>query len=184
MDAWMWIIVIVAVAAVAIAVFALLRTRRLQQRFGPEYERTVEESDGRLRAESNLKERETRRKQFDIKPLEPAQRDRYALRWKDTQARFVDDPTEAIGVADVLIQEVMAERGYPVEDFDRRSEDLSVDHPDVVEDYREAHAVSLTNRDGRATTEDLRRAMVHYRSLFDRLVAPTPEDEDRAHRAS
>ena len=184
MDAWMWIVVIVAVVAVAVAVFALLRTRRLQQRFGPEYERAVEQSDGRLRAESDLKGREERRKQFDIRPLDPATRQRYALRWKETQARFVDDPIAAIGVADELIQEVMAERGYPVEDFDRRSEDLSVDHPDVVQDYREAHAVSLTNRDGRATTEDLRRAMVHYRNLFQRLVGPTPEDEEPAHRAS
>jgi cytoskeletal protein RodZ len=168
-----WIVAIVIVVLIAaIVAFAMQRRRSqgLQERFGPEYDRAVSETGDRRRAESELSARERRRKKLDIKPLEPAQRDRYLQAWKDTQARFVDSPSEAISEADTLVQKAMRDRGYPVEDFEQRSSDISVDHPEVADDYRAAHGISMANEHGKATTEDLRQAMVHYRSLFDTLL--------------
>jgi hypothetical protein len=115
---------------------------------------------------------------MEIVALEPAARQRYAEAWRDTQARFVDSPEQAIREADHLVTEVMRERGYPMEDFDQRAADVSVDHPNVVENYRAAHATSLANDQGRASTEDLRQAMVHYRALFVELLEQ-PEEEAR-----
>lgn len=186
MPDWGWIVIAVLfVAVVAIAAWALWskrRTERLQETFGPEYKRTVGASDDRRRAESELETRRERRERLDIRPLTPEARDHYAEAWRDSQARFVDAPDDAVQEADRLITKVMRERGYPMEDFDRRAEDISVDHPGVVEDYRAAHAISLRTEDGSATTEDLRQAMVHYRALFDDLLGaeePSRAEEGR-----
>ena len=171
---WGWIVIGIAVAAaVLLAVAALLRTRRthgLKQRFGPEYDRTIERADSRRAAEADLRTREERHQELDLRDLDPAAARRYREEWQRTQSEFVDDPSSAIAEADLLIQRVMRDRGYPVEDFDQRAADLSVDHPDVVGDYRSAHAIAVACSQGQATTEDLRTAMQRYRSLFDRLV--------------
>jgi FtsZ-interacting cell division protein ZipA len=183
-------IVIVAIVVIALIVAALVvarqrRSQQLQEGFGPEYERTVEERGGdRREAEAELRERARRRKEFDIRPLEPAARDRYAERWRAAQRRFVDQPGPAVGEADALVMEVMRDRGYPVADeFEQRAADVSVDHPEVVEHYRAAHAISTRATAGEAGTEDLRQAMVHFRALFAELLGddePPPDDETRA----
>jgi hypothetical protein len=174
MDAWMWIVIAVVAIVVlgAVAWYAAQRrkTTSLQETFGPEYERAVEDAPTKREAEAELSERQKRREALEITPLSPTSRERYLRAWEDTQARFVDDPEGAVGQADGLIQEVMRERGYPVEDFDQRATDLSVDHPHVVENYRAAHAISRKTVHGEAETEDLRQAMVHYRALFEEIV--------------
>jgi predicted nucleic acid-binding protein len=168
--AWVIVAIIVVLAIVAIGWLwaRLRRTQQLQDRFGPEYVRAVDEHGDAPAAEQELRQREARREQFDIRPLAPESRMRYLERWKDVQARFVEQPAPAVSEADGLIAEAMRERGYPVDDFDQRAADLSVDYPEVVENYRAGHAIAAAG--GRADTEDLRQAMVHYRSLFDRLV--------------
>ncbi len=175
MAAWVWVIVIVAIVAiVALVVWSAMRKRRtrsLQQSFGPEYERTMQTTGGRRQAEAELDARRKRRQQLDIRPLAPASRQRYSEQWSATQSRFVDSPADAVREADVLVIQVMRERGYPVDGFEQRSSDVSVDHPDVVENYRSAHAISLANDQGQAGTEDLRQAMVHYRALFQDLLS-------------
>ena len=176
------VIVIVAIVLIALIVAAVLVTRQrrsqqLQEGFGPEYDRTVEERGGdRREAEAELRERRGRREQFDIRELDPAARDRYAERWRGAQRRFVDEPAPAVGEADGLVMEVMRDRGYPVaEEFDQRAADVSVDHPEVVDHYRAAHDISGRATAGDASTEDLRQAMVHFRALFVELLGP--EDE-------
>jgi FtsZ-interacting cell division protein ZipA len=171
------VFVILAIVLIAVIVAALLysrqrRSQQLQEGFGPEYERTVEERGGdRREAEAELRERRDRRDQFEIRELEPAARDRYADRWRDAQRRFVDEPAPAVGEADALVIEVMRDRGYPVADeFDQRAADVSVDHPEVVEHYRAAHDISGRATAGEANTEDLRQAMVHFRALFVELL--------------
>lgn len=146
------------------------RTRRLQGKFGPEYDRAVQSQGSRLRAEATLAHREKRVRQFPIRPLSIVQRERFQDLWRESQARFVDNPRAALVDADRLIREVMSVRGYPVEDFDQCAADLSVDHAPVVENYRAGHEVVLRDARGQATTEDLRRAMLHYRTLFDDLI--------------
>jgi hypothetical protein len=174
MPTWGWIVLaIVVVAAVALAVAAALRVRRTQMlkgRFGPEYDRAVEDADSRRAAEADLREREERHDEFELRDLDPEAAEKYREDWHRAQTDFVDDPPAAVGEADLIIQRVMRDRGYPVEDFDQRAADLSVDHPVVVENYRSAHAVAVSASDGDATTEDLRRGMRQYRSLFDELV--------------
>jgi hypothetical protein len=174
MPTWAWILIAlgIAIAALAIVGAAVGRRRRqgLQERFGPEYDRTVADAPSRREAESNLAERQKRRKQLDIKPLDAESQERYSGEWRVAQQRFVDDPASAVGEADRLIQDVMRARGYPVEDFDQRADDISVDHPEVVSNYRAAHAISVANDRGKASTEDLRTAMVHYRTLFMELL--------------
>jgi cytoskeletal protein RodZ len=182
MPLWASILIGVAVVVlVGVLIWSMYRqreTKRLRSTFGPEYERTVSMS-GRRQAESDLADRERRHEHLDIVPLEPAARQRYAEAWRDTQARFVDSPEQATREADHLVTEVMRERGYPMEDFDQRAADVSVDHPNVVENYRAAHATSLTNDQGQASTEDLRQAMVHYRGLFVELLEQPEEDTRR-----
>jgi len=175
MPAWGWILIVVAVVVVAAIVWALVRRRRtegLKQTFGPEYDRTVNETDSRRQAESELAARRDRRADLDIRPLTPASRARYEERWRQVQMAFVDDPSGALRDADEAVILVMRERGYPMDDFEQRTADLSVDHPDVVQNYRAAHGIALANEQGRASTEDLRQAMVHYRSLFENLLDP------------
>jgi hypothetical protein len=174
MPGWVWALIIVAaVAVVAIVIWLAMRERRtrtLRGRFGPEYDRAVESSESKRGAESELAARADRRDKLDITPLSPGARERYATEWKRVQARFVDDPDGAVREADVLIQSVMSERGYPMDDFDQRAADISVDHPRVVENYREGNRLARANALGDGTTEDLRQAMQHYRALFDDLL--------------
>jgi hypothetical protein len=155
------------------------RSGRLQQRFGPEYNRLVNSAESKRDAESELQAREERRRRLDVQPLSEAARDRYLQNWQAVQAQFVDDPRAAVATADSLIQSVMAERGYPVEDFEQRAKDISVDHPRVVENYREGHRLAQASADGNESTEDLRQAMRHYRALFDELLE-TDTDEPMA----
>jgi len=174
MPGWVWVVIALAVVAVlGIALWqglAQRRTRRLRGRFGQEYERVTASADSRREAEAELSAREERRQQLEIRPLSEAARTRYHERWQIVQAGFVDEPRTAVTQADSLIQQVMEERGYPVEDFDQRAADVSVDHPDVVENYREGHRLADASADGDVTTEDLRRAMRHYRALFEELL--------------
>jgi hypothetical protein len=174
MSTWVWIVIaivaVIVVAAVAWNAMRARRTKTLREGFGPEYDRAVADSPSKREAEAELSQRQKRREELDIRPLTPGARERYVAEWQTTQARFVDDPAAAIGDADALIQQVMRDRGYPVEDFDQRTADISVDHPDVVNNYRAAHGISVAQERGKASTEDLRQAMVHYRALFDELL--------------
>jgi hypothetical protein len=174
MATWVWIVIAVAAAIVVLgAIWWSMRARRtsaLRDRFGPEYDRTVADAPTRREAEAELTEREKRREELDIRPLPAGARDRYLDEWRTVQARFVDNPTDAVGDADRLVSQVMRDRGYPTDDFEQRAGDISVDHPHLVDNYRTAHEISVTNRRGDATTEDLRRAMKHYRALFEELL--------------
>jgi hypothetical protein len=173
MSALAWIIVIVAliaIAAIAWAAWSRRRTTTLQERFGPEYDRTAGQAGSRREAESELSSRIERRDELDIRPLAPPAAERYSNRWRDLQSRFVDAPKQAVADSDRLVQDVMRERGYPIEHFEQRAADLSVDHGDVVEHYRAGHAIALACEMDRASTEDLRKAVMHYRALFERLM--------------
>lgn len=174
MDAAIWVVIaIVALVVIGVLVWFAMNKQRsgqLREVFGPEYDRAVEESEDRKAAESELLERRKRVEEFDIRPLDPAERTRFASRWIAVQSRFVDDPKSALGEADELVTEVMSERGYPMNDFDQRAADVSVDHPRVVEDYRAAHGISERVGSDDATTEDMRQALVHYRALFSELL--------------
>jgi hypothetical protein len=171
---WAWILIAAAaVLVVAVAAWTMAkqrRTKQLQGQFGPEYDRTVESAESKRAAEAELAERNERRDQLQVRPLSSTARDRYTFQWQTVQAQFVDSPGAAVTSADQLIQAVMADRGYPVEDFDSRAADISVDHPQVVENYREGHRLAEKNAGGDGSTEDLRQAMRHYRALFDELV--------------
>ena len=151
------------------------RTTALQEQFGPEYERTMRMSETRRDAENELSARRERRAALDIRPLSPSARDRYADAWRDVQAGFVDEPAAALVEANRLVLIVMRERGYPMDEFDQRVADISVDHPDVVEHYRAANAISADAADERMTTEDMRQGIVHYRALFTELLGPDEE---------
>jgi hypothetical protein len=176
------LVVVVVLVLLAGGAWYFLRTqqrKRLSGRFGAEYDRAVNETGDRKEAERELERREERVAMLDIRPLDPDQRTRYAAEWKAVQARFVDQPVEAVADADRLIAEVMQLRGYPMGDFERRSADLSVDHAEVVQNYRSGHELAERSRTGEANTEDLRRAMVHYRALFDELLEEVPRTETR-----
>jgi len=167
------IIAFIVGLAFGIAIMALAlerRSRRLKNRFGPEYERVVTEAGDRRSAEAVLERRERRVQKLHLQTITPADRAQFQDRWRQIQTEFVDDPSRALSKADRLTGEVMSAEGYPVRGFDERAADISVDHPVVVENYREAHDVALRNSQGRASTEDLRRAMIHYRKLFEELV--------------
>ena len=170
-------IVVVAALTLIVVAFGLAARRRgrLREHFGPEYERVVSEEGDPRRADRVLAAREKRVKKLDIRPLPESARAQLVERWRVVQARFVDDPRGAVGEADALIGEAMQARGYPVSDFEQRAADVSVEHPRVVTDYRTAHDIALRRE---VDTEELRRAMVHYRSLFDALVSGGP-GEDR-----
>jgi len=179
MPVWAWILIGVAIALAAAAVFAVAeakrrrqRTEHLRERFGPEYDRVVSDLESTRAGETELEQRESRRHELDIRPLEPEARERFTDEWHAVQESFVDDPGHALRDADRLVHRVMTDRGYPMDDFEQRAADISVDHPDVVATYRSAHAVFVSQREGTATTEDLRHAMVDYRALFDELLAP------------
>lgn len=146
------------------------RTAELKSRFGSEYSRTVHEVGDERKAETVLAERQKRVSSYTIKALPNDMREHFIDTWRKVQAQFVDDPKYAVTRADDLLGEVMSARGYPVKDFDQRTEDLSVDHPEVVQNYRTAHDIAVRHSRGEASTEDLRNAMIHYRALFDDLV--------------
>jgi len=178
MDAWIWIVIAVVVVLVIVVAIAAVASRRrrhhLQQRFGSEYDRTVEGADRRREAERDLRDREARHDELELRPLSEASRQRYTEQWQDMQAGFVDRPQVAVADADRLITDLMRERGYPVDDFDTRSELVSVDHPDVVENYRTAHGIAARTVEGRTSTEDLRQAVISYRALFEEMLVDDP----------
>lgn len=171
------LIVLAAVAILIIAVLAWMyvRNRRsttanLQKKFGPEYDRAVLVHGAGRKAESKLEDREKRVEKLNLRDLDPIEHERFSKRWEAVQSRFVDSPKGAVTEADDLVSSVMKARGYPVSDFEQRAADISVDHSRVVENYRSAHEIALRVGKDAATTEDLRTAMIHYRSLFEELV--------------
>jgi hypothetical protein len=174
------IVLIAAVAAIIAWAVMRQRTQRLRQRFGPEYTRTVNELGGRTKAESELAKREERVARLHITPLTPADAARFSQEWRALQSRFIDNPKGAVAEADRLVRELMVKRGYPMGDFERRSADISVDHPGVVTNYRAAQAIAVRDARGEADTEELRKAVVHYRTLFDELLEVTPTSNSRA----
>ena len=169
------VIAIVVMIAVGIGIWLFTRkrrTERLRTQFGGvEYTRAVQEGGGRRKAEAALDKRADRVEEMHIRPLAAADRARFVESWGRVQARFVDGPGGAVTDADKLLGDVMSTRGYPVSDFEQRAADISVDHPRVLENYRAAHETALRQTRGQASTEDLRQAMIHYRTLFEDLVA-------------
>ena len=181
MPTWSWIVI--AVVALVIVLLAVIvgvsmmrqkRSERLREQFGPEYEHAVETAGGQRAAERELLARERKHNKLKISDLSPESRARYVEAWGVTQAGFVDDPSKSVGEADRLVTEVMRERGYPIDDFEQRAADISVDHPKVVEHYRSAHILHLAQEQGEIGTEAQREALVHYRALFEQLVGAAP----------
>jgi hypothetical protein len=162
-------------AAVAWVVIGKKRSDGLRRQFGTEYDLAVKTAGSRARGESDLASRAKRVEGLHIHPLSAGDHDRFADKWRSTQASFVDNPSDAVSEAETLVEEVMRARGYPVGDFDQRAADISVDHPRFVENYREARELAVASRRGGARTEDLRRATVHYRALFEDLLEPTDQ---------
>jgi hypothetical protein len=169
------ILLVVALGALVMIIVGQRRTRALNEQFGPEYQRTLSSTHDRGKAEAELQKRAERVDQLKIRPLAADDRRRFEESWQADQARFVDDPRGAVKEADQLVADLMQVRGYPVGDFEQRAADVSVDHPNVVQEYRTAHDIADREAKGQANTEDLRSAMVHYRALFnDLLVADSP----------
>lgn len=168
------IAVVTALVVVGLAWFYIQKRRSttagLRQRFGTEYERTVQTQGSERKGQATLLDRESRLEKLNIRDLEPAERERYLEKWKSVQSRFVDSPAGAVAEADDLVSSAMQSRGYPVSDFEQRAADISVGHPHVTENYRAAHAIALRVGKPETSTEDLRTAMIHYHSLFDELV--------------
>ena len=178
MNTQTWIILGVAAVIVLIALAAYLlyqkkQSRGLQERFGPEYGRAVKELGSRTQAETELKARQKRVEHFNIVPLAPAEAARFGQAWKTLQINFVDNPKAVVVQADELVRDLLLKRGYPMGDFERRAADISVDHPAVVANYRAAQVIAARNQRGEADTEELRKAVVHYRALFDELLETT-----------
>lgn len=168
------IVALAVIVFAGIAAWLFLRKRRTQklrtQFGGAEYDRAVKEDGSKRHAEAGLKERSERVESLPIRPLAPGDRARFVESWRRIQARFVDGPGGAVTEADQLLGDVMSTRGYPVSDFDQRAADISVDHPLVLANYRTAHEMAVRQTQGKANTEDLRQAMIHYRTLFEELV--------------
>ena len=186
MDTRAIIILVIVIAAIAIAAAVIISRRRrsqhLRSHFGPEYDRTVQMQGNPAKAEAVLLEREQRVKKFSLRPLPPADRERYATEWAAVQRRFVDDPSTAVTQADRLVTTVMAARGYPMTDAEQREADISVTHPDLVQNYRSARDLTQRHVAGQSSTEDLRQAMVYFRSLFDELLeVPKPQRVGASH---
>jgi hypothetical protein len=164
------VLVVILIALGLIALLWRYRSRRLREQFGPEYKHAVRKYGDARKAEAELAAREKRVRKLEIRRLTQREQSLYEEEWRKIQARFVDEPSKAVGEADGLIKEVMQTRGYPVGDFDQRAADVSVDHPNVVTNYRAGREIAARNKSGEATTEDLRQAMMHYRSLFEELM--------------
>ncbi|WP_158890910.1 hypothetical protein [Amycolatopsis anabasis] len=185
MPTWLLVVIILIAIAVLGAVTWLvtleLQRKRLRDRFGPEYERTVRDRDSRRDAERELAAREKRHAELDIRPLSPSAHERYAQRWALIQEQFVDRPARAVAEADRVLVELMAERGYPTEGYDQQLADLSVQHARTLEHYRSAHETMRNHEHTEASTEKLRDAMVRYRTVFEDLLADgaEPGDHDR-----
>ena len=184
MPAWSWIVIaaaVVIVVAMAVIVARSVnrrkRSERLKNHFGPEYERAVGEAGDQRAGEKELVARERKRQKLDIVALAPEAHAKYAEHWRTVQTAFVDNPSRAVGDADRLVTQVMRERGYPVDDFDQRAADISVDHPNVVEHYRAAHTLHMAQEQGDIGTEAQREAFVHYRALFEKLLATDLETD-------
>jgi FtsZ-interacting cell division protein ZipA len=174
------VVAIVVIAAIAVVGYRLAKQRRttgLREQYGPEYDRALEQADSQREAESELQDRSKRHEKLELRGLDSSERGDFERRWSDVQRQFVDDPSNAVRNADRLVVEVMAARGYPVEDFDQRADDLSVSHPEVTQRYREARRIAQANEDGNADTEELRQAVTSYRSLVLALLA---DDGDRS----
>jgi hypothetical protein len=165
------VIVVIVAAVIAVITSHKRRSQRLRERFGPEYDRVMRQEGDTRKAEGVLQFCEKRREAFNIRPLPASDRSSFAVRWNEVQTRFVDDPRGAVTVADSLVTDVMQARGYPIGEFEQRAADLSVDYPLIVDNYRAAHDIAGRHSEGKATTEDLRQAMVHYRALFQELLA-------------
>jgi hypothetical protein len=183
MATWLWIVIVIVVVLIILAAAMAARRRRtmaLRERFGPEYDRTVGAREGQRAAEADLRGREREHARLDIKPLSEAARVRYTEEWQVIQQSFVDQPEEATTAGYDLVNRVMEERGYPMRDFDARADLVSVDHPDVVENYRVAHGIHERARQHQASTEDLREALLRYRSLFEELLRPDGADDHAA----
>jgi hypothetical protein len=168
------ILIAVAVAVVAWLIVQRQRTLRLKRRFGPEYDVTVARLRSRTKAEAELIKREERVSGFKIVPITPAEAARYSQAWSALQSRFVDNPKGVVAEADQLVRELMVKRGYPMADFEHRAADISVDYPGVVSNYRAAQIIATRDARGEADTEELRKAVVHYRTLFDELLGVAP----------
>jgi hypothetical protein len=175
LDTQTWVIIaaILVLGLVALGAWIFYQkkqSQKLQERFGPEYGRTVSELGSRTKGESELKAREKRVERLEIIALSPSEAARFSEAWQALQGRFVDNPKGVVVQAEQLVRELMQKRGYPMGDFDSRAGDISVDHPDVVANYRLAQAIAVRDRQGTADTEELRKAVVHYRALFDELL--------------
>ena len=188
MDTALVVIIVVALVVIAAGVAAYLyqkrRTTQLQERFGPEYGRTLDESGDRRAAERELSARQKRVAKLDIQPITGQSAERYRLEWNELQSQFVDEPTAAVVAADRLVVRMMRESGYPVDDFDQRVDDISVDHPEVAQNYRTAHRIAVANSQGQADTEDLRQAVTAYRRLVEVLLDEHGADRTADDRSS
>lgn len=177
------VLAVVVLALIAIGAWMYTRKKqsdRLVQRFGPEYERAVDELGSRSKAESELRAREKRVEKLNILPLSPADAERFSQDWKTLQGRFVDNPKGVLVEADLLVCELMEKRGYPMSDFERRAADISVDHPAVVDHYRAAQEIAMRDKRGEADTEAMRQGIVHYRALFDEMLEISQDDRAKA----
>ena len=173
MDTNLILIGVVVLALLVVAGWLIVRkkeTQTLEKRFGPEYDRAVDELGSRAKAEAELKARQKRVEQLHIMPLAPADASRFSEAWRALQGRFVDNPKGVLAEADQLVRDLMQKRGYPMGDFERRAADISVDHPAVVDHYRAAHEIALRDRNGEVDTEGMRQAVIHYRALFAELL--------------
>ena len=187
MASWVWILIALLVVAVLVAVAFLVarsrggkQTERLRQHYGPEYDRAVESTGDQRSAEAELVARERKLKKLDIVALSPQAQEMYIEQWRLVQTGFVDNPSTALKDADLLVNQVMRERGYPIDDFEQRAADISVDHPGVVQDYRAAHGIYLSQQGGQIGTEAQREAFVHYRALFTKLLGTEQETPKEA----
>jgi hypothetical protein len=184
MPTWEWILIVAAVVVAVVAAIVAIsmvsfrfKTKRLKQHYGSEYERLVSDTGSDKGAVRELTTRERKRGKLDIVPLTPKALSDFTARWQEVQAGFVDNPATAVGVADRLVTEVMRQRGYPVDDFDQRAADISVDHPQIVENYRAAHGIHTLQQE--ANTEQQREAFVHYRALFEKLLETGTDKTDK-----
>ncbi|MDQ2585674.1 MULTISPECIES: hypothetical protein [Saccharothrix] len=173
------VVALIVVAGVAFMARSSMQRKRLRSKFGPEYDRALEGKGDRTAAERELAEREREHAKLDLRPLDPGARDTYARNWTAIQEQFVDEPSAAVGQADRLVTDLMAERGYPTEGYEKRVSLLSVEHANTLGHYRDAHEIRQRQDRGEASTEDLRNAMVHYRTLFEDLLGSRQDGERR-----
>lgn len=176
------VVVVLVAAGVLVGSRSMLHRRRLRKKFGPEYDRTLAELDSRTATDRELTGRERRHAELDIRELSEQEKQRYRTEWAQMQQHFVDAPADTVTAADVLVADIMAERGYPIEGYDQQLADLSVEHAATVGHYRAAHEIAIRRSDTRISTEDMRFAVVQYRELFDELVEGAAQDEKDAKR--